>query len=148
MGSFDEGVGSELWLLPHGVDTADLDHDGALEVVMSSSWPRNLDVLTDNGDTTFSIAQTVSLSETPGQLRAEHIDLDGEPELVLAMRSAPKVWIYRGAPDLQCGEPLRVELPGSGDGLAAGDLNGDGRLDVVATVRDASVVCVAMGDSV
>lgn len=145
---FADGVASTAAFGAYALDTADLNHDGAVDAVISSASSQTLEVLSDSGGLVFSSAEVIVLGETPGQVQLADIDLDGEPEIIVAMQSTPEVWIYPGTADLQHGEPIRAKLPGNGDGLAVGDLNGDGRPDIVASVTEASAVCVLLADSV
>jgi hypothetical protein len=129
---------------PYSLVVDDLNGDGKLDVVTANSWSGTAGVLLGNGDGTFRVAVTYSSGEgtNGGQISSvavADVNHDGRPDLLLSTESA-------GANGNNGG--VVTAFLGNGDGtfqsavsyasggyltigVAVGDVNGDGRPDVV-----------------
>jgi len=114
------------------VATADLDGDGRLDVVVANEEARQLWVFLGNGD---GSVQPGVFTEVNGMIPALAIaDLDWDGTLDLAIAQNGAVAILPGTGTGGFGTPEVISL---GDHLnrpvsiAAGDVNGDGRIDLV-----------------
>lgn len=152
-GDLDLYVGRYLDLNPNAVPTRTLG-EGALAV--SCQWkglevycgPRGLMAQSDlllmgNGDGSFRDESARLLGEQAGYTLSVlplDADGDGDTDIAVACDSSPnRLWISDGAGRFsdfayEAGFALSMDgRPEAGMGLAAGDVNGDGRLDIAIT---------------
>jgi hypothetical protein len=120
-------------LNPYGLDFADIDRDGALDIVSVSANDHKLSWHKNNGAspwTTYTFA-TVRVAE---MVVAADIDRDGDPDAVTISYDDDEVVWYQNT-----GNPMiwsQFLLPNTGIGpssVAVADLNSDGLLDVIVT---------------
>jgi hypothetical protein len=143
---------------PAAVTAADLDQDGVDDIITVSTATNTLTVLLGAGDGTFRPPQTLETGPGPRHVIAADLDGDGWTDLAsansdgtvsvfLATGTEPTVRDLRRfflrvrsmqahPPPSSFGKAQSVTLGASGGplvGLAAVDVNGDGRLDLVTT---------------
>jgi hypothetical protein len=120
----------------HGIAVADMNRDGALDVITANNSSPNLTVFLNRGGGRFDVSASLRGTEAAAVAVA---DLNGDSRLDVllglwswATRSREQLRIFFGAGDgtLQPGPRLRAG--GDPIAIAAGDLDGDGDLDVVA----------------
>jgi hypothetical protein len=110
-----------------GIELADLDGDGDLDVVCGGTYSQELDVLLGTGTGGFAAPFRVPLDQSPTSLAIADVDGDGALDLIAAC----------GDVELCFGDgsggfgPPQCYLPFATAANAA-DMNGDGRLDLVA----------------
>jgi hypothetical protein len=155
----------ESWLYPLWVPTdvrvADIDGDGradilTLAMVASSASQREgrLLVRRQTAPGVFAPAESYTVGIYPWQMALADVDGDGAPDLVLTDVGSPTgttdraIWLLRQSSGQrgQFEAPQRLSgNPNQPYGLAVGDLNGDGRPDIVvadslAPARGATVL--------
>ena len=117
---------------PHGIAAADLDRDGHVDL-MIDSWGRNqLELLRGDGHGRFAEWMMIPVGQHPYQRpRIADVNSDGWPDLLSSNLDSNDLSVMLG------GSRGFAPAPGSpfpaGDapfGLATGDFDGDGRLDV------------------
>lgn len=135
-GTFNDGpiyVGTNI-------ATGDLNQDGILDIVAVDFYPSiQIDVLTGNGDGTFTLAQTYPDSSG---IEAAIGDLnnDGSIDFVVSDDVTPgDIKIFNGMTNGAFVE-RSVPMPGGTRPIALVDLDGDGYLDVIAAEYDHVVV--------
>jgi len=153
---FVPGPGSPLALgkAPNGIVAADLDGDGRPDIVTTNGRSHDLSVLLGDGRGGFLPAPGVSPSLPVAPHLAAAGDLDGDRRLDLVVTAHDSfdvfVWLGDGRGGFRParGSPVRAldgERPHN-HGLALGDLDRDGNLDVVTTDDGAHAVAALLGD--
>jgi hypothetical protein len=109
----------------------DLDGDGSIDLVITC-MQGNFAVVRGSADPTFAAPVEVLL---PGAHEPTLADVDGDGHLDIVVTSttqqAVMVYINDGAdPD----DPIELAVPGTPRGVAIGDLDGDGAVEIVAAV--------------
>ncbi|MFO1487815.1 MAG: LamG-like jellyroll fold domain-containing protein [Verrucomicrobiota bacterium] len=133
---------------------ADLDADGRADLVVVNFGGNSLSVLKNLASpgslTTNSFALPVNFATPAGPYEVAIADLDGDgqPDLTVANHDAQVVSIFRNVavPGIlnAASFAARVDLPSADRGhtLAIGDLDGDGRLDLVAGFVEPQLISV------
>ncbi len=136
-GTFQGRVAYAAQGTPEGVQLTDLNNDGALDVVTLSFSNNTVNVLLGNGNGTFK-AQT---SFTVGghsdlfdddTLVAADLNGDGFQDIVLNHQTSSSVGYLLGNGDGSFKSEISLATTATPEGLAVGDLNEDGGLDIVA----------------
>jgi hypothetical protein len=135
------------------VAVADLNGDGKLDVVVANANSNTVGVLLGNGDGTFQAPVIYAAGgRVPVAVVVADVNADGRPDLVLANICASAsncaigvIGVLLGNGD---GTFQRAVTYGSGvqlSSVAVADLNGDGRLDIVATNKGDNTLGVLLG---
>jgi hypothetical protein len=130
----------------------DFNRDGKIDVAVASA-DFNVNLMLGNGDGSFSAGVGSSVGEAPAALAAGDLDGDGAPDLVVAIPATNDVTVLLHAVDRGGSADGRFQdaqnYPVSGQALqiVAGDLDGDGRSDlVVATGPAGASVLMSRSD--
>ena len=132
---------------------ADFTGDGKIDlaVIGYGASGSGVYLLAGNGNGTFAAPATIdatlaSTSNPPGAVLARDFDNDGKPDLV-AMdtgrrydnpSAAGSVRVYRNLGGGSFATPITLAGAPYPEGLAVGDVNGDGKADVVVTAESAA----------
>jgi hypothetical protein len=117
---------------------ADFNGDGKLDLAVSSPISSGLQVLLGNGNGTFQAPMNIPLAD-PGDLAVGDFNGDGKADLVaLGVAGFGGIGVYEflGNGDGTFRAPTLLftqNLPDTLQGVAVGDVNGDGRPDIVTT---------------
>lgn len=134
------GLGSDD--MPQSVHLADLNGDGRLDVIAADWTTSTVSVLLGRSDGTLAPTTTYPTGYLPGAVTVADLNGDGKPDLA-TMNGGATLSVLLGMGDGTFGP--NVDFPagsahGGGErggetpsqaGIAAGDLNGDGRPDIV-----------------
>lgn len=140
---------------PQQMVVADFNHDGHLDIATANAGSQNISVLFGNGDGTFQPETDYPLVSGPLQLVAADLNNDRSPDLVVSNSCADSTCSHGEVAVLlnnQDGTFQPAVGYGAGvvtDGIAAGDLNHDGNIDIVATnsnYAQMSTVSVFLGN--
>jgi hypothetical protein len=141
----DYGVGAS----PNFVLAADFNGDGNLDLAVASGVDESISILLGNGNGTFQSALIVSpgagsaSAPTPKYLAAGDFNRDGKQDLVLASGQTVEIFLGNGDGTFQAPTVLGTTQLGpildpwnSITGVAVGDFNGDGKLDLAVGLAD------------
>ena len=139
-----------------GVLAKDLNGDGKLDLVISNFASNSVTVLLGNGDGTFSPHADYPTGVGPDRIVVGEFNGDGKLDVAVD---------DRGCPNLPCSADGLVSVllgngdgtlqphvdystgPGSGpDGIAAGDFNGDGKLDLAVSNSGTNNISILLGN--
>jgi hypothetical protein len=127
---------------PNAVAVADVNGDGKLDLVTVNATLAHpnifdLSVLLGNGDGTFQPAVTMNLPFAGANLVVADMNGDHIPDLVITAESDTAangtVIVMLGKGNGRFSNPVSYYAGGYAYYLAVGDVNGDGKLDVVCT---------------
>jgi len=128
--------------------TADLNHDGALDLVVARASP-SVSVLLGRADGSFGPAVRYSVGGEVYSLSLGDFDADGATDIVVVRANSTgsaELDVLRGNGKGSFGSHV-ASLPLNGEAaLGAGDFNGDGRLDLAAFSSWALTIAFGNGD--
>jgi hypothetical protein len=136
---------------PFSVATADLNGDGKLDLVLAGDLSNSVSVLLGNGDGTFQSHVDYPVPSPGGGpywAIVADFNADGKPD-VAAGYGDGSVAIYLGNGDGTLQGPQTLQLRdsfGANSGAAAGDFNGDGKIDIAVTSSSGANIFLGNGD--
>ncbi|MGD8791822.1 MAG: VCBS repeat-containing protein [Anaerolineae bacterium] len=116
---------------------ADVDEDGNVDIAVANHDTDYLTILLGDGQGAFQPAPNsplrIEVQPHPHAVRAADLDGDGHVDLIVDHREAEGLLILRGLGEGRFESP-GIVVDGGGDpyrGMAVGDVDGDGKLDLV-----------------
>ena len=150
-GTFKAPLAVSVAAAPCGIATGDLNQDGKLDLAVTNPGTTTASVLLGKGDGTFQNATTVAVGGTPVYRQPLLVDLDrdGGLDLVTALQVSTKIAVLHGNHDGTFGKLVLISATACApcSGLAATDLNGDGKLDLALSCRDTPAMGVLLNTS-
>jgi hypothetical protein len=141
--SFSPATSFPVAMNPQDVVTADFNNDGKLDLATSSyddaTGDGSVSVLLGNGNGSFQAARTFATGPYTFSLAAGDFNADGKIDLATANNGGVDnndVSILLGHGDGTFAAAIDVGASGYSWSIAAGDLNADGKLDLVTTSDD------------
>jgi hypothetical protein len=123
----------------------DLDGNGNADVALVSSDNSMLTILTGNGDGTFAAPTYQGVTDPPVELTLGHFGRSDALDVAMATVGSPFIGmtVFPGTHDSSViGPEQRILSDGTGYGVAQGDFNGDGLVDVVIALRNLDAVAM------
>ena len=133
---------------PICVSAGDVNGDGSVDLAVCTVGVSAVTVLLGNGNGTFGPPQTFAFVDDPESIAIRDFNGDGKPDLAVANDdTAGTVAVLAGNGD---GTFRAAQIYQAGGGnsesVAAGDFNGDGKLDVAVANAGSNTVSVLLGD--
>ena len=117
--------------------TGDINNDGHIDVVIADTGYKRVVVLLGDGHGGFSqpTGLVTATKTNPSRAALGDFNHDGNLDLVLGHREDRQVFIYLGTGDghFQSGQPTAIPITQAAISISAGDIDGDGYDDFVAT---------------
>jgi hypothetical protein len=145
--SLAPAVFHDIGLRTRLLSAGNFNGDGAVDIIVAEHRAPRLAILAGDGSGDFDLPLASAGPDDPLALAAADFDQDGNLDLASANRGSESFAVFRGdgvgglTPSGQY--PLLDKFPIS---LSAGDLNGDGSPDLVATTSNLVVVLLNKGD--
>lgn len=128
-------------------EAADFDHDGTIDLAVANIFDDDVSVLLGNGNGTFRPQVRYSVGDQPRGLAVLDADGDGDSDIVTGNRVGSDLSFLRCRDDGTFEPEVRFEGGVSGEtGVAAGDMNSDGILDLVVIGYYSSNAAVLFGN--
>ena len=152
-GTFGNAIGITLQFDPEGVEIADLNNDGKLDLAVAihgadESGEGSVGILLGKGDGTFQPPVYYKAGQNAMRLTVADLNGDGKLDLAVADENCcatNSLAVLRGNGDGTF-QAAKGSIPGVASDVAVGDLNGDGKLDVVLAGEFGGSVRVAIGN--
>jgi hypothetical protein len=137
---------------PISMVIGDVNHDNKIEIMTANYLNQNVSVLRQVVDSTFEVAGNYSLvhepSEWPLSIAVGDVNGDGFADIVTGNELSNDISVLLGNNDCSFQTPMAESLS-IGEhlyALALGDVNGDGKLDIVTSNDGFSNVAVELGN--
>jgi len=138
--------------LDSSVLVADLTGSGFLDLVTANSGSDTVSVLLGNGDGTFQPQRTFAAGHGPVALAVADINGDGKPDLIVTDEGTQSdlgdtVSVLLGNGDGTFQPPQTFTVGGVPACVAAADVNGDGRPDIITANYASGTVSVLLNET-
>jgi hypothetical protein len=135
---------------PQAVVTADVNHDGKLDLLTANPWANTVGVMLGKGNGTFGAAHDYAVGAAPSSLAVGDFNNDGRPDIVTANAGDNSISVLLGNGKGGFGPTQYFSAGPTPDSLTLADFNGDGKLDVATFGTDqfgpGSTISVLLGN--
>lgn len=138
---------------PGSVEIADFNNDGAPDIVVASELDSNVTILLNEGTGKFKEANGSPFyaGHSPNDIAINDFNNDGKRDLAIANHDTKYITLLLGNGEGSfvpaAASPFPVEVLPHPHGLASGDFNHDGRIDIVTDSWGNDEVEILFGDS-
>lgn len=134
--------------LPYAVAVGDLNDDGALDLVISTYNSKELKILAGDGQGNFNPISSCTLGGNGSKVVIGDFNRDNHPDVAVGVfnlfpNNHIEVFLGDGTGHFAPGSAIAAFDP---QGLVTADLDGDGNLDLAATLHNVPGIVVALGD--
>ena len=141
-GTFDATANYSPGTETYGIALADVDGDGATDIVTASATDQALYVLVNKGDGSFASARPYAMGKQVTAITAADLNGDGHVDLIATSYMSGSVLVLMNKGDGTFAAPWVYAGGKSPVAVAAVDVTGDGRPEIIVTNRDANTVTV------
>jgi hypothetical protein len=146
-GTFAPGLLYPAGIGPYSVVAADLDGNGAPDLVVGHGSPvpsRNISVLSNNGNGTFSSPLFYSVGNLPLSVEVADLDADGDLDIVTGNSEDDNLSLLSNRGDGTFSHNSVFPVSDHPSALFSADLDGNGSLDLIVTNRDSDVLAILL----
>ena len=133
-GNFGDPVDFAVGPNPFAVVAADLNHDGAVDLVIPfavGDHPSGVTILMGDGHGAFPVRRDYHFGIVVNAAAIADLDGDGQPDIVATSIYSDSIFILHGHGDGTFADPIEYKLTGSGpQALTLADFDNDGRIDI------------------
>jgi FG-GAP-like repeat/FG-GAP repeat len=137
---------------PASIAIADVNHDGKPDIIVANTRDETISVLLGDGKGHFSPApgSPFACGKSPNDIAVADMNGDGNPDLIVANTETPNITILlgdgKGGFKPSAHSPFSTQSFPHVHGIAVGDFNGDGKLDVVTDSWGHDQILMLLGD--
>ena len=132
---------------PSGVAIADVSGDQKNDIVVANAGSGNVSVLINNGAGAFPTITNFAAGMTPGFVTLADLNSDGLADIIVRDNGLANVDVLlnKGGGMFDVAMAFPVDAGATGSAVAAADVDGDGKLDLVVTDGNHDLLSVLLG---
>lgn len=133
---------------PAGILAVDVNKDGFADLIVANAKSESISVYLGRGDGTFAEPiNTEGIPEYPTYFVVGDFNGDGKLDVGLHTKfGTSQFYVLLGDGAGHFRRTVEQALPGGNKGVTGGDLNGDGKTDIVITRNSAKLITVLLGN--